>query len=349
VGVREPALYKLNNGELLLTFHDEDDVHFARRGFLRSSDNGKTWQEDVPRAHREQAVGGSADGKIIYAPDIYTFEKNQGTYIGSYYISEDSGMTFTGPHETTVCINGVSSTDYPMSAEHLPAEDHPAAKFFVPIPDYYKPYIKQDICRRAFSFWRYIREIDGRWLATMQGKYHQDNSFYRTILVESVDKGKTWNYVSEIAVEYDWGKDGMCEPVLQEVSDGSLLCILRRGGGHQLAQARSLDRGKTWQPFELLPGHGVDPDLCLMSNGVLACTFGRRGLHIMFSEEGTGHSWGYKTEIGSWRSSCYMSIAEIEPGKLLLVYDKVDSDKPGAGRDPDSCYIGATTLTIEKV
>ena len=347
-GLREPQLFKLKNKDLLLSFHAQDDVHFAKRTLLRSCDNGLSWREDEPRAHREQAIGGSADSSIVYAPDIYTFEETQGVYTGSYFISKDGGLTFDGPIEMKVMINSVSTSDYPMTPEHFPKEGHPMSDVFIPLPDYYKPFIHADVCRRGFVFWRYILEVDGRWIASMQGQFYEDNSFYRTILVESRDNGKTWNYISTIAVEYDWGKDGMCEPVLAKVADGSLLCVIRRGGNHPLAQSRSIDDGKTWTPFELLPGHGVDPDLYLMSNGVLACTYGRSGTHIMFSEDGSGHTWGDLTQIGDWRSSSYMAITEIEPGKLLVIYDKVLGDDPEGARDPACCHIGATTITVKK-
>lgn len=346
-GVREPQLFKLANGDLLLTFHIIGDVHFAKRDSLISKDKGKTWQKCPDRAHREQAIGKSSDGKFVYAPDIYTFEEKPGTYVSSYFYSDDEGNTFKGPEKTKIIIPMSDSRDYPLEKDRFPSEDHPLVKFFIPLPEYYKPYIVGDACRMGFHFWRYIIEYNGKLIAPMTGKFHGDVAL-RTILVESKDKGKTWEYVSTIAYEGDRRYDGMCEPVLQKVSDGSLLCILRRSSCEQLAQTRSLDGGKTWEPFSLLPGHGVDPDLCLMSNGVLACTYGRPGLHIMFSEEGSGHSWGYRTEIGDWKSSTYMGIAEIEPGKLLLVYDNASGELEGGGRNPDNCYIGATTVTIEK-
>src|SRR5690606_6663209 len=128
----------------------------------------------------------------------------------------------------------------------------------------------------------------------------------RTMLVASEDGGRTWDFVSTIAFAQDSPGDGYCEPVLATAADGSLLCVLRRGGGLPLGQCRSVDGGATWSEPELLLGHGVDPDLCLMSSGVLACTYGRPGMHIMFSEDGCGRQWSHATEIGNWPSSTYM-------------------------------------------
>lgn len=347
-GMREPQLLRLSNGDLLLTFHAEGDVHFAHRPCYRSRDDGESWRLDEPqRAHREQAIGKSDDGNTVLAFDIYTFEIEPGKYLGSYYISKDGGETFEGPKRSTILINRVAAQPYPMTEEQRPDPDHPMSKFFIPLPNYYQPLVADASPRRGFSFWRYMIENDGRWVAPMQGRFHGD-SFYRTVLVESNDDGATWRFVNTLAYEAERLIDGMCEPAIAEVADGSLSCVLRRGGGHPLAQTRSTDGGRTWSEPELLPGHGVDPDLVLMSNGVLACTYGRPGRFVMFSEDGNGFSWGYRTEIGDWPGSTYMGIAEINPGELYLTYDEVVGDHPDAGRDFDSCHIGATTVRVEK-
>ncbi len=341
--VREPQLFKLKSGDILLTYHVQADAHFAERRGLRSSDGGSTWMTEPRRAHREQAIGEDTHGTVL-AFDIYTFERKPGEYVGSYFKSEDGGVTFTGPHESVIFINSVVSGEYP-TPDQFPSKDHPMRHFYQPLPQYYEPTVAKSSRRTGFVFWRYLLEAEGRWLATMYGKFHGD-SFYRTILVASEDCGKTWTFVNTIAdVRCGVPGEGFDEPVLCKVADGSLLCIMRRGGGLPLAQCRSTDGGQTWSPPELLAAHGVDPDLYLMSNGVLACTFGRPGMHIMFSPDGCGYSWGYRMEIGTWLSSTYMGITEIEKGKLLLVYDKVKADADG--RQPGNCHVGATTLTLK--
>ena len=345
-GVRAPHLFRLRNGDLLLTFHVQADQHFAKRINLRSVDNGLTWRRDPQRNHREMAWGETEAGTVL-AFDRDTFEKTPGVSVGLCCTSEDGGKTFRGAEECELRINRVCSQDYPLSPEHYPEEGHVMRAFFRPLPDFYKPVTERASHRRGFSFWRYILERDGKLLAAMQGRFHGDVC-ERTILVESEDEGRTWGFVSTVAYEHDKRLDGMCEPVMRQVADGSLVCVLRRGGKLPLAQCRSTDGGRTWSSPELLTAHGVDPDLLLLSNGVLACTYGRPGLHIMFSEDGCGRAWGYPTEIGSWRSSCYMGIVEQAPGKILLVYDRVKDDAPGASRNPDKCFIGATTIEVER-
>jgi len=98
-----------------------------------------------------------------------------------------------------------------------------------------------------------------------------------------------------------------------------------------LWQARSTDGGKTWQPYKTLEVRGVDPDLCLMTDGILACSYGRPGNRIMFSIDGTGGEWTDRLRIYEYQrgSFGYTGIVEVEPGKLLYVYDRRDSKHNG--------------------
>lgn len=339
-GVREPQLFKLRAGELLLTYHVQPDRHFAERQGLRSSDGGRTWRKEPRRGHREQAMGENGRG-LVLALDIYTFERRPGEYVGSYFQSHDGGATFSGPHETLLRVNRVASEGYP-TPEHFPPEGHPLRKFFQPLPDYYLPIVARATSRRGPTFWRNLIEREERWLVAVQCHFHADSG-WRTVLMESMDAGKNWAFVSTIAYQHNAPGDGFCEPALMWVPDGSLLCVLRKGGKLPLAQCRSVDQGKTWTTPQLLAGHGVDPDLCLMSNGVLVCTFGRPGLHMMFSLDGCGREWTQLTQIGDWRSSTYMGIAEINPDELLLIYDRNDSP---IGEEPAPAKSSISSMTV---
>lgn len=338
--VREPSLFKLANGDLLLTYHVQADTHFAERHGLRSKDGGKTWLAEPRRSHREQAMGQSKDG-VVYAADIYTFEITPGRYLGSYYRSDDAGLTFTGPHETTIHTNRYLAQEYP-TVEHFPTADHPLAHFYQPLPAYYQPLVDKASRRKGPTFWRYIVEDHGRWLTTFYGKWHADNA-YRTVLMTSEDQGKTWHDAGTMAYEHCCPGDGYCEPVMVKVADGSLLCVIRRGGGQPLGQVRSTDGGKSWSEPELLTAHGVDPDLYLMSNGILACTYGRPGRHIMFSASGNGDDWSNHTPIGDWAGSSYMGIAEVEPGKLLVICDHAK-----AKRDVSQCFLSSMIVEVSR-
>lgn len=345
-GIRAPHLFQTSAGNLLLSFHVQADQHFAKRVNLISRDRGESWEQTPQRNHRELAWGETADGTVL-AIDRDTFEQREGVSTGLYHRSTDGGLTWEGPLQTEVRIPATASQDYPASSAHYPEPDHVQFAFFRDIPAYYAEVVRTASRRRGFSFWRYTVDLDGRLVAAMQGRFHGDRNG-RTVLVESHDQGQSWDFVSTIATDFTPYVDGMVEPVIRQVADGSLLAIIRRNTNHPLAQCRSTDGGRTWSEPELLVAHGVDPDLYLMENGVLAMTYGRPGIHIAFSADGCGHSWGWARPIADVRSSAYTGITEIETGRLLVTYDRVDGDQPRASRREDATSIWATTYQVER-
>jgi photosystem II stability/assembly factor-like uncharacterized protein len=83
-----------------------------------------------------------------------------------------------------------------------------------------------------------------------------------------------------------------------------------------------MDDGKTWTAPVSSGFKGVAPHLRLMSDGLLACTYGRPGpVTIMFSSD-EGKTWTNVTPISHGMSTQYTDLIEVEPGKLLVVYDR---------------------------
>ena len=113
-------------------------------------------------------------------------------------------------------------------------------------------------------------------------------------------------------------------------------------------QARSTDGGKTWGEFKETGSLGVDPDLWLMSNGVLACSYGRPGNRIMFSIDGTGKEWADRLKIYEYTrgSFGYTGIVEVEPNKLLFVYDRHDAYPEYGGKRTTA--IQGVTITVRR-
>lgn len=348
LGVRAPHLFKLHNGHLLLTFHTQGDMHFPKRIALRSKDQGQSWQNDPPRCYKEMAWNQSNDGQTVLAFDRDTFEIKQGQYLGQYFRSTDAGASFQGPLYTTVNVKGVDARDYPPSPDFYPEKDHPLHDFYHPIPDAYEAWIAQASTRRGPNFWRQGLQVGNTWLAVMQVPFYGDTGS-RTIMVESNDDARTWQLRSVVSYEFNRIIDGNCEPSLIRAADGSLLCLMRRWGNEPLAQTRSTDDGRTWSPATLVqnPGHGIDPDLVLLENGVMVCSHGRPGIHLMFSEDGCGQSWTQPQLVADCRSSGMMGIAAIGPDKILAVYDKNTRTEPGRATD-DQCAIWSTTFTITR-
>lgn len=195
-----------------------------------------------------------------------------------------------------------------------------------------------------------LLEPDGSLLATIYGRLEGDERF-RCVLIRSLDDGATWDYVSTIAYEPSVGKEGFCEPVMARVKDGSLLVVMRTGGYDPIHQTRSIDDGATWEAPTNLGVLSVDPDLCLMRNGVLACSFGRPTVQLMFSLDGSGHEWTAPQTIysgprvdGRENSTCYTGLRQVADDRLLLVYD---TNSPGSPWKATDNQINAVFIDVD--
>jgi hypothetical protein len=112
----------------------------------------------------------------------------------------------------------------------------------------------------------------------------RNNTVRMSHLMRSTDEGKTWNHFSTI------GPGG--EPAVCRLSATEQTAVIRGDRNSRMKQMFSHDAGKTWtKPVELEVGR-VLPDLVLMSNGVLACSYGRPASCLMFSLDG-GKTWPF--------------------------------------------------------
>lgn len=213
---------------------------------------------------------------------------------------------------------------------------------------------------------------EGRLLATLYGYFEGDNvpipmdhpdmkkpvpgfNKYRTLLAESKDRGASWSFVSTIAYDPNLGQEGPCEPALARLSDGKLLCIMRTGYTHHpMVTSHSSDQGRTWSKPVSTGLTGVDPQLIVLSNGLVACAYGvkeydgnRRERRIMFSGDG-GKTWSHNTVVFAGYGGSYPDALEIEPGKLLYVYDVNGFPEPGQTTPPRN-YLRMVTVTVRPV
>jgi photosystem II stability/assembly factor-like uncharacterized protein len=134
-----------------------------------------------------------------------------------------------------------------------------------------------------------------------------------THLLHSTDLGKTWTHHAHV------GLGG--EPAVVRLSDSEWLAVTRPDGHmSNLLQHRSLDGGKTWMFERTLEEGSVMPDLVLMSNGVLACSYGRPVSNLMFSLDG-GRTWRDHRVISDRANFNYTTIREISPDRLLYMHD----------------------------
>ena len=193
----------------------------------------------------------------------------------------------------------------------------------------------------VFDKGKMVQLSNGDLLATMYGNLKGDTR-YRTLLVQSSDSGRSWEYHATVAYgpndphpELVGEYCGYCEPSLAQLPDGKLLCMMRTQGTHIPPNYRPMysswsgDVGKTWtKPTPTRPHlKNVWPTLAVLDNGVVACIYGRPGVHVVFSTD-QGHTWGHRvtfTELntapptGEVGISAYGDLVKVGPNKLLAI------------------------------
>ncbi|HJN11352.1 MAG: exo-alpha-sialidase [Pirellulaceae bacterium] len=308
----QPHLFKMPCGDIHIVFHSDGDIHGATRVVMRSRDKGKSWEPMPISVNRHEAVGVLTDGTVLVYDD-YAFRRKGNVFVGQMCVSQDGGRTF-GPVE-------LASFHRPNTAGSVAAGTYWQAKDL----DKYRTTSAKWSDQLCHALWRSVlQKKDGTLIACAHTHYRSDKKGKaRVVCYHSRGGGRTWGSESTVAYDPEVGGEGFVEPVMSLCSNGDVLCMMRHG----LWQARSTDGGKTWQPYKTLEVRGVDPDLCLMTDGILACSYGRPGNRIMFSVDGTGREWTDRVQIYEYQrgSFGYTGIAEVEPGKLLYVYDRRDS------------------------
>ncbi|MBV8829474.1 MAG: exo-alpha-sialidase [Acidobacteriaceae bacterium] len=173
-----------------------------------------------------------------------------------------------------------------------------------------------------------IQAKNGCWLSTLYYNLTSDARSTRLVLMRSTDQGITWKEISVIAAVEEgsassWtGDEGPNEAGMVRLANGSLFVVFRTG--QYLGYTRSLDDGLSWTKPQPTPFKGVAPRLRLLSNGMLALSFGRPGPVVLtVSSDGKGFSWSKPVEIFRGMSTRYTDFVEIAPGKLLMVYDSI--------------------------
>jgi hypothetical protein len=307
-----PTVGRFSTGEVLAAVWmapDENEPESMVSGYCISKDNGRTWGPRHPKG----------DG-------------------GHCHFSFDDGTMLELGYHTTVEAPGPATefrTTRILYREGGQAFEQRYGRLTLPQPPKLVPPSPMGGINTGsrthvgFVFdHSVVRGRDGSLLATIYGKF-QDDPLYCSAVVRSTDQGLNWGYLSTIAGRRPLpisglGQEGPCEPSMVRLRSGDLFSIMRTGSDGYMVQCWSKDDGKTWTPARSSGLKGVQPDLCLLSNGVLAVSFGRPGpVSVAFSEDGTGERWSHVTPLFEGRSTRYTGMVEVEPNVLLIVYDSV--------------------------
>ncbi len=291
-GRRYMSMFKFNNGDICV-------------GGKRSSDGGKTW-----RRATGFTVGAYQfpDGEVVDLGFMSRRTKRPGYFGVDLWRSTDAGKTKRKE----------------IALLHIPDATGSVNDQGRPVPG--------AACDHAI-----IRLSDGSLLASCYGQFKTDKVLcpafppawkfykYRSFVIRSTDRGKTWAYWATVAYDPTIGVESFCEPDLLRLPDGDILCFMRTGGARgqhsPMYLSRSSDDGRTWSKPRPIADRGVWPNACRMSNGVLVVAYGRPGNWLAFSLD-NGRTWvGHFCFYGGGTTS-YNTVEEVAPGKLLVVYDR---------------------------
>jgi hypothetical protein len=227
------------------------------------------------------------------------------------------------------------------------------------VPDGPKRERKKDEWYGLYVYRTILEMPGGHWLMTMYGNFAEDEIIpsnrdaqretkfmMRTFVVLSTDEGRTWNYLSSVAVPRpgDPVGEGFVEPAITALGDGRLLCIMRSGHHYPLYASWSSDWGRTWtSPAYTGLDRACDPCLIRLRDGRVALSWGRRyaegwskvtpeGDQPLFEYPGEGftnlavsddggRTW-VNSKVAQRTGSCYSTIFEVEPNVIFFQVDQ---------------------------
>ena len=313
-------LFKLANGEIVTGTglgcegHGEDWASCAAAlpSWRRSQDGGQRWS-DTPAWPSYNGCQ-LPDGEILHLGcDGELGETDeQGVYTTGLARSTDNGYTYQAETATLVDVPELAQGEGGFGKHRLAGVvDHGV-----------------------------VRLEDGSLLAALYGKFTTDVK-YRTFVARSVDRGKTWHYLSTVAFDLTAGREhrmeSFCEPDLLLLPGGEILCFMRTGGTYNstfspLYLSRSIDGGKSWSHADPIADRGVWPNARLMANGVIAVTCGRTGDWLAFSLD-QGHTWighfCFYRGPQAYDACNYDSVEEVAPDTLLVAYARTEANDSG--------------------
>lgn len=293
-----PFLHEAKNGTWYMTYREGRHVSKQETVYcITSSDRGKSWKPWTgltPEPLLRLFRQRLADGTLISHRYLFPIDENGE---GDAFIlrSSDDGATWS---KTAARVTGL-----PFNSERL------------------------------LGFWgRVVAMPDGRLLCGIYGS-RPGGRKYVNCVVQSTDGGRGWSHLADLCGDWTIGNEGPNEMDLVRLKSGELLSVFRSGTNvtSRMQQVRSTDGGKSWSKPRALGMVGVSPQLLLLENGVLICTFGTRDVHVMASWDGSGRKWSKPLLIYKGEGSGYTDLQALSADTFRMVFDQSPffSNKPG--------------------
>ena len=321
-----PDKFQMSNGK-----------YFA--GFERANAHYATWQNEYTPA----TTWGTNNGyKLFFAEDL---PKNDDTTVWAYEYDPATGektkfeCTVNWPHAALTEFPG--GKIYPMTQMFALSQD---SIITIDGVMYLAMYF--------YGFNSYVAERE--YSVTSHSKY------YSTYIFSSEDNGRTWNFLSQLTTLGNnlQFSEGLCEPNLNIMPDGSVMILMRSGGpttgdkGYPCYWARSTDNCKTWSLVKKFDDIGVLPQMVTLSSGVSIATYGRPYMRIRATSDPTGKTWQaaqtFDLASGENQTSCYYTdLLALDDTHALWIYS--DFKYPNADGVPvKSIIVRVITVVFDE-
>lgn len=316
-----PDKFQMSNGK-----------YFA--GFERANAHYTTWQNEYTPA----MTWGTNNGyKLFFAEDL---PKNEDTTVWAYEYDPATGektkfeCTVNWPHAPLTEFPG--GNIYPMTQMFALSQDS-----IITI---------DGVMYLAMYFYGF-----NSYASTREYAVNNHSKYYSTYIFSSEDNGRTWNFLSQIAT---FGKnitfsEGLCEPCLNIMPDGSVMILMRSGGDSKPCYwARSTNNCKSWSVVKKFDDIGVLPQMVTLDCGVSIATYGRPYMRIRATSDPTGKDWQpaqtFDMYSGENNSSCYYTdLLALDDTHALWIYS--DFKYPNANGVPvKSIIVRVITVVFDE-
>lgn len=330
-----PMLSRLPDGALLLTFANEPDAleaHGQAQPAYTSADQGRSW---TPYTGDQSITAGVLVSPVLHG-EYLTLPKAKGLKVDparmprpiarfACYKGFDIHRLNDCPPDVQAYIRDVAALRWRPGTGRWERES-------VQWDDGHQLVYTYEGWAGKTSQEDQMVQLDGKLLlaeyrtayATMDG---QTPLGWEVALMVSDDNGHSFRRRSCISAQYP--QDNLAEPALALNRKKELVCVIRRSYDQQAPMyvTVSPDEGRSWEKPRLLHSVGVFPHMVLLENGVLVLAFGRPGVYLSFSPDGTGRSWTPPTTLIEGKldnpgaTTCgYTTIQPIGPETFLLAY-----------------------------
>lgn len=341
-----PQLTRLPDQRILLSYHVADDHmdNYGESGWAHqvSTDEGISWQPiDGPysRFHHHLKL---PSGEIISVPERPPIDISQmgmdtsglitfASYDNQYYPCPLYKRASLPPDLQTLPLWRWSAGQWSASPAPLEAPDSLHFAYEGRMPLIYFGQMRQ------FDDGEIVAAFYPNIALDSAGSYDPKQSI---AIYSSKDEGHSWSLRSRIRYEPCLSYDslgelrgGFTEPSLTICKDGSLLCALRctdaTPGLGPLYLSRSLDRGASWSTPWVTHPYGVMPQLLRLTNGMLLLSYGRPGVQVRLSADGSGELWSAPRDVVAAEhseprgDSCgYSALLELKQNRALIAYSR---------------------------